>query len=92
MLAGNINIEMLENLKGLTDIVDVSGALETDKEKDTSAFTDRMQLQKEAIVKHKEKLLNQHKLRLKKEFLAKKRQKEINKDKVEEDKKDKNEE
>ena len=34
MLAGNINIEMLENLKGLTDIVDVSGALETDKVKD----------------------------------------------------------
>jgi phosphoribosylanthranilate isomerase len=34
MLAGNINIDMLENLKKLTDIVDVSGALETDKVKD----------------------------------------------------------
>ena len=34
MLAGNININMLENLKELTDIVDVSGALETDKVKD----------------------------------------------------------
>jgi phosphoribosylanthranilate isomerase len=34
MLAGNISIDMLENLKELTDIVDVSGALETDKVKD----------------------------------------------------------
>ena len=36
MLAGNINIDMLENLKKITDIVDVSGALETDKVKDIS--------------------------------------------------------
>ena len=34
MLAGNIDIGMLENLKKITDIVDVSGALETDKVKD----------------------------------------------------------
>ena len=34
MLAGNIDIDMLENLKEITDIVDVSGALETDKVKD----------------------------------------------------------
>ncbi len=34
MLAGNINTEMLESLKKITDIVDVSGALETDKVKD----------------------------------------------------------
>ena len=34
MLAGNINLDMLENLKKITDIVDVSGALETDKVKD----------------------------------------------------------
>ena len=34
MIAGNINIDMLENLKEITDIVDVSGALETDKVKD----------------------------------------------------------
>jgi phosphoribosylanthranilate isomerase len=34
MLAGNINIDMLEDLKKITDIVDVSGALETDKVKD----------------------------------------------------------
>ena len=34
MLAGNINIDMLERLKETTDIVDVSGALETDKVKD----------------------------------------------------------
>jgi len=34
MLAGNIKIDMLENLKEITDIVDVSGALETDKVKD----------------------------------------------------------
>ena len=34
MLAGNISIDMLENLKQITDIVDVSGALETDKVKD----------------------------------------------------------
>ena len=34
MLAGNIDISLLENLKEITDIVDVSGALETDKVKD----------------------------------------------------------
>ena len=34
MLAGNINIDMLESLKEITEIVDVSGALETDKVKD----------------------------------------------------------
>ena len=34
MLAGNINVDMLENLNEITDIVDVSGALETDKVKD----------------------------------------------------------
>jgi len=34
MLAGNINIDILENLKKITDIVDVSGALETNKVKD----------------------------------------------------------
>ena len=35
MLAGNLNIDILENLKKITDIVDVSGALETNKVKDT---------------------------------------------------------
>ena len=34
MLAGNINMDTLENLKKITDIVDVSGALEKDKVKD----------------------------------------------------------
>ena len=34
MLAGNIDINILENLKKITNIVDVSGALETDKVKD----------------------------------------------------------
>ena len=34
MLAGNISIDILENLKEITDIVDVSGALEVDKVKD----------------------------------------------------------
>jgi len=34
MLAGNIDIDMLKNLKKMTDIVDVSGALETNKVKD----------------------------------------------------------
>jgi phosphoribosylanthranilate isomerase len=34
MLAGNINIDMLENVNEIADIVDVSGALETDKVKD----------------------------------------------------------
>ena len=34
MLAGNINVDMLKNLKKITDIVDVSGALETNKVKD----------------------------------------------------------
>ena len=33
MLAGNIDIDMLKNLKKMTDIVDVSGALETNKVK-----------------------------------------------------------
>jgi phosphoribosylanthranilate isomerase len=35
MLAGNISVDVLENLKEITDIVDVSGALETDQVKDT---------------------------------------------------------
>ena len=34
MLAGNISIDILENLKEITNIVDVSGALEVDKVKD----------------------------------------------------------
>ena len=34
MIAGNINVDMLENLNEIADIVDVSGALETDKVKD----------------------------------------------------------
>ena len=34
MIAGNINKDMLENFKEITDIVDVSGALETNKVKD----------------------------------------------------------
>jgi len=34
MIAGNINIGILRSLKELTEIVDVSGALETDKVKD----------------------------------------------------------
>ena len=34
MLAGNIKLELLENLINLTDIVDVSGALETNNVKD----------------------------------------------------------
>ena len=34
MVAGNIKLELLENLINLTDIVDVSGALETNKVKD----------------------------------------------------------
>jgi len=34
MIAGNITIDKLENLAGLADIVDVSGALETNKVKD----------------------------------------------------------
>jgi len=34
MLAGNINTDMLEDLKGIADIIDVSGALEIDKIKD----------------------------------------------------------
>ena len=34
MIAGNINVDKLENIFNLTDIVDVSGALETNKVKD----------------------------------------------------------
>jgi len=34
MIAGNINIDIVESLKEIADIVDVSGALETDKVKD----------------------------------------------------------
>ena len=34
MLAGNISVDVLENLKEITDIVDASGALETDQVKD----------------------------------------------------------
>tara|TARA_B110001452_G_C15199263_1_gene416252 strand:- start:40 stop:657 length:618 start_codon:yes stop_codon:yes gene_type:complete len=34
MIAGNLNIDMLENLREIADIIDVSGALETNKVKD----------------------------------------------------------
>ena len=34
MIAGNINIDKLDNISELADIVDVSGALETNKVKD----------------------------------------------------------
>ena len=34
MIAGNITIDKLENLVELADIIDVSGALETNKVKD----------------------------------------------------------
>jgi phosphoribosylanthranilate isomerase len=34
MIAGNINMDMLESVKGIADIVDVSGALEANKVKD----------------------------------------------------------
>ena len=34
MIAGNINVEKLEQISKLADIVDVSGALETNKVKD----------------------------------------------------------
>ena len=34
MIAGNINIKLLKKLSNLADIVDVSGALETNKVKD----------------------------------------------------------
>ncbi len=40
MLAGNLNVDILENLKKITDIVDVSGALETNKVKDTKKITE----------------------------------------------------
>jgi phosphoribosylanthranilate isomerase len=36
MIAGNINIDKLEKISKLADIVDVSGALETNKVKDIS--------------------------------------------------------
>ena len=45
MLAGNINIDILDSLKEITDIVDVSGALETDQVKDIikiKKFLDRI--------------------------------------------------
>ena len=47
MLAGNISLNMLENLKEITDIVDVSGALETDQLKDIvkiKKFLDKIKL------------------------------------------------
>ena len=34
MIAGNITIDKIEDLNGLADIIDVSGALETNKVKD----------------------------------------------------------
>ena len=36
MIAGNINIDKLEKISKLADIVDVSGALETNKVKDNN--------------------------------------------------------
>ena len=35
MVAGNVDIDKLDNISNLADIVDVSGALETNKLKDT---------------------------------------------------------
>ena len=34
MIAGNITIDKIKDLQNLTDIIDVSGALETNKVKD----------------------------------------------------------
>ena len=34
MIAGNITIDKIQDLKGLADIIDVSGALEANKVKD----------------------------------------------------------
>ena len=34
MIAGNITIDKIQDLKGLADTIDVSGALETNKVKD----------------------------------------------------------
>ena len=36
MIAGNINIDMIEKIYSIADIIDVSGALETNKVKDIS--------------------------------------------------------
>ena len=36
MIAGNIGIDKLEKISSLADIIDVSGALETNKVKDRS--------------------------------------------------------
>ena len=36
MIAGNINIDMIEKIYSIADIIDVSGALETNKVKDVS--------------------------------------------------------
>ena len=34
MIAGNITLDKIQDLKGLADVIDVSGALETNKVKD----------------------------------------------------------
>ena len=47
MIAGNITIDKLENLVELTDIIDVSGALETNKVKDINKikkFTNKIKI------------------------------------------------
>ena len=47
MIAGNITIDKLENLVELADIVDVSGALETNKVKDINKiknFTNKIKI------------------------------------------------
>jgi len=40
MVAGNIKMHMLENFNEIADIVDVSGALETNKVKDINKIED----------------------------------------------------
>ena len=45
MIGGNITIDKIQDLKGLADIIDVSGALETNKVKDINKikkFTDEI--------------------------------------------------
>ncbi len=49
MIAGNITIDKIDNLKGLADIIDVSGTLETNKVKDIKKIESFIKILKNKI-------------------------------------------
>ena len=52
MIAGNINIDKLDKISKLADIVDVSGALETNKIKDPNKIEKFLKYAKKIIIQN----------------------------------------